>query len=293
MKNTVCLQNNIDFSPFYKINRERYGYHFCLYYKNSKLLYTFIPKNACTTLKYTLGVTNENYDHTRTAHFHDKIYRYNGDDLPSDVRRLIVLRDPFARIISAYLEKIVNPPYESFAFDVSCQILKNQRGFLDTDKIRVGDVVPTFKEFICYLFRRTDMQLNEHWRAQVAFPQFPTYDYVFCLERLSQDWLTSDLANIAFHSASHHAVTAGKEVAQSMEELGLGRQQLSNLDGAVLRKALHAAGKVPSVNLFYNDEQVFERFCTRYAQDIKIYLNAFGPVKNADVFERAKQYIDA
>lgn len=94
--------------PDFRGNRNRYGYDFCLWFPNIPLLYSFTPKNACTTLKYSLMEANGTYQHGATVHSQALAHRYNGSPLPEGVKSVIALRDPFSRLASAYYEKLID-----------------------------------------------------------------------------------------------------------------------------------------------------------------------------------------
>lgn len=78
-------------------------------------IYTFIPKNACTTLRYSLAIANgciqgpQDFD---WIHKNNWVFSANTSELVSASRSFVVLRCPFSRLASFYLDKVVSgyPP---------------------------------------------------------------------------------------------------------------------------------------------------------------------------------------
>ena len=79
-----------------------------LYRKDA--LYSFIPKNACSTMRLSVAMANGFIKHKRDYNW---IHQNNGTfsaelrDLVRCQYAFVILRDPFSRLVSAYLDKIV------------------------------------------------------------------------------------------------------------------------------------------------------------------------------------------
>ena len=81
-----------------------------------------------------------------------------------------ILRDPYVRVASCYLDKIV----DQTAVAAQYQALTNYQ---------TPPAMVTFREFVTNLKSR--LRDNEHWRPQVDFLVYEHYDDYFCLEAFS------------------------------------------------------------------------------------------------------------
>jgi hypothetical protein len=169
---------------------------FGVYDSAHKVLLVYIPKVACSVLKATVVMNSPR----REAYLafgkpiHDFVQeeRREGNAVAAlsapDVFRFAVLREPGARILSAYLNKFVRGG-------------PNESPGITRDKnyaIRVGQKlagVPadlargiTFEEFVQFLASASDAELNLHWMPQSRFvgTDLGRYDFVGRFERLSE-----------------------------------------------------------------------------------------------------------
>ena len=133
-------------------------------YPRLELAYTYIPKNACTSFKRTLGrAQGWLSEDARSAHdmnvrwWLSGLARYSGTE-----ERIVVLRDPFDRILSGYLNRFLMRDDEA-AHHAMGTGLAEQLGPDSTTR----DV--TFADFVEYLSRTPNRSLNEHWRPQSDF----------------------------------------------------------------------------------------------------------------------------
>ena len=174
------------------------------------LNYIKTPKNACSTVIRTLGgdKVGENV-HART----DAIIYDPERDAGNPV--LLIHRDPYTRLVSAYLEKITRPsPREPFACDVVRTVIKEERGE-DWEPVEDG-TTPTisFHAFVRYVVSRPDSELDQHWRSQISFVDLATRDFEedvvpLAFESLATDWNASELtAATPLETHAPHATTS-------------------------------------------------------------------------------------
>lgn len=248
---------------------------FALFYDSLNVSYSYIPKNACTSLKLSLGVHDGTMDASASPHGLERAYITHSYAPHMRARRFIVFREPFGRIVSAYLDKITRP-VEDFAWSVCADILRNQRGVRAehvAEYIQSGET-PSFAEFVRYLSVRSDEQLNEHWRSQCAFYTFDWYDGVFPLEALDDEWKKSKFSDVPLVTSRPHATTYGRKKALSNGELGT-EEPASELRGGVLRRIMEEQHLVPAPELLLADQGLLRLFCRRYGDDIAVYHALF------------------
>lgn len=256
---------------------------FALFYESSNVSYSYIPKNACTTLKLSLGVHDGKLDPSVSPHGLERAFITHSYTPHMNARRFIVFREPFGRIVSAYLDKITRP-VEDFAWSVCADIMRNQRGIPAeevAEHVQNGDT-PSFAEFIRYLSVRPDESLNEHWRSQCAFYTFNWYDSVFPLESLDEEWVKSKFGDVPLVTSRPHATTYGRKKARNEAELGT-TERASDLRGAALRTMMEERQVVPAPELLFEDPGLLRIFRRRYGDDIAVYHALFPKHSNAEL----------
>jgi hypothetical protein len=237
---------NILHNDFYQLSRA----HTLTAY-GLKGVYTFIPKNACTTLRFSLAVHNGFIDDTSQF---DWIRENNGvfvasqDMVATCDYSFVVLRCPYRRIASCYLDKIVGNV-------ITISIAHGQKPDL------------SFTDFaeVCQLMPRKDHDI--HWRAQSDFLLYEEYDDYFCVEAFAdavrtldqRGFKVQDTRRIANHDTSSLNTVSGDFSRVPMSELA----------------RLKAKGEVPGYADLFN-ERARALVEEVYAEDIALYREKFG-----------------
>ena len=137
-----------------------------------KVIYSPIAKNGATLLKNMMvDIAGLRKDRQNTGlHMHDYIIEHKETFQLKDFSYLknpeyfkfIVLRNPFKRIVSAYLDKFVKryKPIDSNALPVIKNVYEHYSIKEDYSKSI------TFSQFVEYLHRIEDHEINAHWRPQ-------------------------------------------------------------------------------------------------------------------------------
>lgn len=132
----------------------------------SDSIHTFIPKNACSTMRLSLAIANGCIP---DAGSHAWIHQNNATfaaglrDLVTARFTFVILRDPLDRLASVYLDKIVGrwPDYWQL------------HGLLGHD----GDPDDmTFRAFVQAISIPGNLRANIHWRPQIDFLVYEDYD---------------------------------------------------------------------------------------------------------------------
>jgi len=159
-------------------------YHILL--KKEKLIFTVIPKNANTSIKYVLlkyitpqsldllqNLKNTDQFHSRTLkyfNFVDHEFTYNNNDH----LRISVVRNPFDRLVSGWRDKIrtlnlSRGRRQRFGFTQAC----------------------TFEQFINQIYRTKEEDINRHFIPQYRFIIYDNQifsDRILKFEDLSNQW---------------------------------------------------------------------------------------------------------
>ncbi len=172
--------------------------------QNHKLLYCPIAKNSCTSLK-RLMVSLSDVEHKKlllAADVHRGVDRHRTglklQDHDLDFARQImdseeyfkfaVVRDPFTRLVSAYIEKFVVARFAEPNQRHTAPVIAAVQGS-DRPDYRRGI---TFAEFIRYLTDQAPKNLDPHWKPQVLYLEGIRYSRIYPMDRL--DTLCRDLA---------------------------------------------------------------------------------------------------
>lgn len=231
-------------------------YALCLYGANA--VYSFIPKNACSTMRYSFALANgaiTEPDEFYWIHHNNETFRASLRDLATAAYSFVILRDPYLRLASCFLDKLVG----------SEPVVWN---FHQATKYRIAPERLSFRDFVSAL--KPILRANEHWRPQTDFLVYEQYDDYFCVEdfaaaerrlreRIGLD--VKDARGLTRHGADQftaledgtcHADTPAHEIA-----------------------AMKRGGKLPAARQLY-DPALAEQVTTLYAGDIWLYQRNIG-----------------
>jgi len=226
----------------------------------AKAIYSFIPKNACSTLRTTVAYTNgciKNKADFNWIHANNQTFSATLAELASAEYTFTVLRCPFSRLVSVYLDKIVDRT--EFAW-VYVNNLHNRQ-------ISIEDV--TFDFFIKSLRNPMVKNGNIHWRPQLDFLVYEEYDDYFALENFSslEQSLKQriDVNVIDARALTQHGSDTYKKLSHS------------NFSHTPPLELLNykAQGQLPTPKAMYNDELI-DIVKQLYQDDIHLYRNVIG-----------------
>jgi len=141
------------------------------------IFYNRIPKAGNTTivsniysLKYSENVSVVNLSKSKKMFTKPSQLSDKQLSMFDNLFKFTIVRNPFTRILSAYLQKIITG--------------KQNYLFVRAD----SRVIPTFYEFCMYL-KYDGLYQNKHWAPQVSLLLLPVqqYDYIGHLENLNND----------------------------------------------------------------------------------------------------------
>lgn len=226
-----------------------------VYQSNS--IYSFIPKNACSTLRLSLAKCNGTLDSVEDfnwIHNNNETFAATLRDLLVAQYSFVVLRCPYARALSAFLDKIVGLTPEAWAFHA----LTNR------------EVVPTkvtFEFFVRSLRSPMVRSGNIHWRPQKDFLVYKDYDDYFSVERFVEAEIRLK-EKIGFSVVDARELTTHGTSHLERFEQGPESSKIEALDLLNLRER----HKAPRAQDFYTDE-LRSIIRTIYADDFELYKN--------------------
>jgi hypothetical protein len=253
-------------------SRERFARRRTLSIATKHAIFTYIPKNACTTLRYSIAIANGRAEGAETISYLNSGMREmlaSSTDLANCTYAFILLRCPYRRIASAFLDKAVNenslaPPL----FLPKLRLFRQSKFYTSEEAIATAHskaMALTFTDFLAVLQRRGTSRLDQHFRPQSNFLLKQGYNEYFALENL-----------------------IGAE-AQLKEKLdlrlvdrggnGVSRRKKSDVDASSLTIAelleLRAAGYAPTYESLFTDA-ARRAVDTFYATDLALYKKHFG-----------------
>ena len=224
----------------------------CLYRRDA--VYTMIPKNGCTTMRLSLAIDNgclSRPDQIHWIHANNDAFRPGLRELQVAAYTFVVLRCPFTRLVSAFVDKIVSIKREAWNLH---DALGRSRNIEEM----------SFAEFVGLLQRPGILAFDIHWRPQVDFLVYEAYDDYFALERFAAATarLTAHLG-LPVHDA------------RSLSRHGISHLQLQT-DGNWAQAPAHEIrqmkreGRAPAYSAMYTPELV-EQVRSIYGQDLALY----------------------
>ena len=225
----------------------------------SGAVYSFIPKNACTALRYSLAIANgliEGEEDFAWIHANNGVCLAQVRDLAVAPYSFVVLRCPYSRLASVFLDKFVALEPPSWAM---------RRALNDTYE----PTELTFRDFVGHLRATSVRNADIHWRPQVEFLVYEDYSDWFAMEDFAAATArieertgmhVHDTRALARHGTDRFTLTGEIEFADTpVREIA--RMQRNG------RSPTHAA---------LYDADLVKAVSRIYASDIELYVSHFG-----------------
>lgn len=234
----------------------------------SNTTFTWIPKNACSTMRFSIAKSNgciEDLTDVNWIHANNLSFPATTETAAQSAYTFVILRCPYARLYSAFMDKMVN-------FDTQAWLFRNSCG----RSFHVHDL--TFKRFISELGNRPLPNLDIHWRRQTDFLLFEKYDDYFCLEDFSgaskiieqkSQISIVDTRKALGHNTAPDATFTSDDKPYNIAAIDLLVQKRS--------------GVVPDPKAMFDPEMV-AIVKKIYAPDFALYGQKFGPSQLMDSF---------
>lgn len=244
-------------------------YEYILLHPNSKFAYIQIPKNACTTMKFSimesirpnlLGEIGNAGNVHKIAKQELRIHTFAS---LKDLTTLVITRDPVSRFWSAFLDKLIIkyqsnlPIMNGFIRQMSkADIISPQISFED---VKLGDIIE-------YLHGTGDYLLDRHFASQSAFiPRIlPTFNIK--IENLNHftSFLTYLIGSSPKLNSSPHANSYNAEHEMTMTE---------DLMVSEIRDLVKIKKTIPPSSALA--ESIKLKLNIRFEDDLKLYQNSF------------------
>jgi hypothetical protein len=214
-------------------------------------IYSFIPKNACSSLRFSIALANgfvKSIDDIRWIHKNNQTFMPSKRDLALAKFTFIILRCPFTRVASSFLNKIVD----------------GKLNFND----REGRLLKvSFNEFLKIIKSQKRSERDEHWRNQSDFLHYDDYDEYYCVEALDE--------------AIASLYEKGLQVIDTRDLLNHDLSKFERFDGDFPNtkqdkiKLIKDNGRVPSYKSLFSKTEI-ALVKDIYSDDIDLYKSKFG-----------------
>ncbi|MFT6075585.1 MAG: hypothetical protein ACJAZ1_002515 [Yoonia sp.] len=220
----------------------------------SGAVYSFIPKNACSTLRYSLALANQciaGPEDWTWIHLNNGTFTATLPDLITAPMSFVILRCPHARLASVFLDKIVDKTPDLW------QLYRLTGDGFDPDTL-------TFRDFVAILAQEDLLKANIHWRPQIDFLVYEDYTQVFALERFGET-VSSLRDSIGFEVQDARALTGHGTDAVTLIDSGDFADMPLHALGALKR-----GGQLPAHAQLY-DTALIGQVGDLYSEDLELY----------------------
>ena len=241
-------------SPLQKNKQHQFAMSHALQLFKANAVYSFIPKNGCSTLRLSVAVANGCIEGIEQGHWiHQNNHTFNPTlaEAAKSTYQFVILRCPFRRLASVFLDKFVAKEPPAWAY----------RDLLER-RIELDDL--TFTDFVLSLRQSQVFKSDIHWRPQVDFLLYENYSDYFALENFPKVKKTLkekiNLDIVDARSLTEHGIT-GLTLLEEQDY-----SHMSAFDIAVLKRK----GLCPHPGKLYTPELI-DIVKSLYADDFSLY----------------------
>lgn len=257
--NRFLKYSNKNYSPLNQNPQHKFAQNHALCIYNSDAVYSFIPKNACSTLRTTVAYANgciRDKSEFNWIHNNNHTFVATLPELVKAKYTFTVLRCPFSRLVSVYLDKIVGRDLDAWRY-------------VDIHNRTIGVEDITFDFFVRSMEKPSIRNSNIHWRPQVDFLVYEEYDDYFALEDFSKAVKTLkerigvdviDARPLTNHGRDGFDIVSDEDFSQ-VKPFDLLKNKMN--------------GALPDPKSLYSGELV-EIVSRVYKSDIDLYRSKFG-----------------
>jgi len=218
-------------------------------------IYSFIPKNGCTSLRTSIAAANGFFQYKNPSEHinwvHNNTYTFSAQlrELVTAKYTFTILRCPYSRLASLFLDKFVDKT------PVAWNFFRQTNNTANLDEI-------SFHDFILKLQQPNLINTDIHWRKQTDFLIYENYDDYFDFDDFNtiQNTLAQkiNLDTIDTRMITHH-----------------GREKYTNISGnfsnetTTFLKNMKCSGELPNIDSMYTDKlrKIVKEL---YSQDFKL-----------------------
>lgn len=214
-------------------------------------VYTFIPKNACSTLRYSIALANgfiDDISNIEWIHSNNETFSSTQREIAQAKYTFTVLRCPYTRVASSFLDYIVSGEFTFKDFS--------------EQKLSIN-----FHEFLLIIKSQPREDRDQHWRNQSDFLHYEVYDEYFSLETFSEAISTLNHKGLKVHDTR-------KYIKHDISSLKRIDGDFSKIKEVELKK-IKDNGAAPNYRSMFTKAEI-ELVEDIYSDDLRLYKNHFG-----------------
>ena len=231
--------------------------------------YTWIPKNACSTMRFSVAVANgciSDISDINWIHANNKSFNVNTETAFLSDYTFVILRCPYQGIYSAFMDKFVNLDMQAWLF-----------GNLRNRSFHPHDL--TFRTLLAELKKTPVSRYDIHLRHQSAFLLYKEYDDYFRLEDFPHAASTIErktgISIIDTRDALRHDTAKLKVMPDFKDPMDIPVVEILEQK---------RQGNIPDPKAMF-DEQIASEVKAMYAEDIALYERKFGKSELMNFFD--------
>ena len=236
-----------------------------LVHLKSNSVCTWIPKNSCSSLRYSIAVANgaiSGIGDIDWIHKNNSSFTASNKELLTANYSFVILRNPFKRLLSFYCDKLCNSGHN-----------ENDKSYEVTQSLMGTDENTTFADFVEILWRNPNLKkANEHIQDQCDFLIYKKYHDYFALEQYKSTATTINkktgltLEDVRPYNSIHTSYGCNDS------------DELSYETPAEMIGSAMAESRKPKAEQMYTSEMI-KKVGSLYLSDILLYLKT---VENSD-----------
>ena len=146
----------------------------------SNTICTWIPKNACSSIRFSFAKANgliRSKDDIQWIHMNNQSFNADNKELMNADYTFVILRDPFERILSYFLDKICHPNNDN----------DHDKSYGYAKRLFRTDEDTSFESFIESIYTQPKRILDDiHTTPQCNFLIYENYDDYFSIENIEK-----------------------------------------------------------------------------------------------------------
>ena len=232
--------------------------HSSIHYKSNSIC-TWIPKNGCSNIRYSIALANgaiADIGEIEWIHDNNDCFIPNTKELLAADYTYIILRNPFKRLLSFFLDKLCHSEQQNN--EMSYQNAKNCFQFNSN---------MCFADFVNYIWENPNtIYFDEHTRPQCDFVAYRHYDNYFSLEEFGYATKTiSEKTGLIIHDIrSNNSIYTSKNTEKF--------EDITHETEAFKIRELYSQNKSPITENMYSNS-IIKKVASIYIQDIILYHN--------------------
>lgn len=229
-----------------------------LVHLKSNSVCTWIPKNSCSSLRYSIAVANgaiSGIGDIDWIHKNNSSFTASNKELLTANYSFVILRNPFKRLLSFYCDKLCNSGNN-----------ENDKSYEVTQSLMGTDEKTTFADFIEILWRDPNLKkANEHIQDQCDFLIYKKYHDYFGLEQYKTTASTIEkktgltLEDVRPYNTIHTSYGCSDS------------DELSHQTQAEIIGSAMAESRKPKAEHMYTSEMI-KKVGSLYLSDVMMYL---------------------